>query len=47
MLDAGKNVLRFLPPLVITEKHIDRIVAVLEEILEGEENKRLRCQVSS
>ena len=47
ILDAGKNVLRFLPPLVITEKHIDRVVAVLEEILEGEENKRLRRQVSS
>ena len=46
ILDAGKNVLRFLPPLIVTEKHIDRVVAVLEEILEGEENKRLRRQVS-
>jgi len=46
ILDAGKNVLRFLPPLIVTEKHIDRVVAVLEEMLEGEENKRLRRQVS-
>ena len=47
ILDAGKNVLRFLPPLIVTEKHVDRVVAVLEEMLEGEENKRLRRQVSS
>ena len=46
ILDAGKNVLRFLPPLIVTEKHVDRVVAVLEEMLEGEENKRLRRQVS-
>jgi acetylornithine/succinyldiaminopimelate/putrescine aminotransferase len=42
ILDAGRNILRFLPPLVIEEEHIDRVIAVLDAILEEEENERLR-----
>ena len=45
VLDAGKNVVRFLPPLVISEENIDTVVTVMDEVLEGEENKRLRSSV--
>jgi acetylornithine/LysW-gamma-L-lysine aminotransferase len=38
ILDAGRNVLRFLPPLVIEKEHIDKAVAVLDEVI-GEEEK--------
>lgn len=41
VLDAGRNVLRFLPPLVITREQIDRAVSVLDEVV-GEENARVR-----
>jgi acetylornithine/LysW-gamma-L-lysine aminotransferase len=40
VLDAGRNVLRFLPPLVIEKEHIDKTVSVLDSILEEEENAR-------
>ena len=40
ILDAGRNVLRFLPPLVITKKQIDKVIAVLDAALEEEENAR-------
>ena len=40
MLDAGRNVLRFLPPLVITKTQIDKVIAVLDAVLEEEENAR-------
>lgn len=43
ILDAGKNVLRFLPPLVITEQQIDRVISILDSVLEEEENARLCC----
>jgi acetylornithine/LysW-gamma-L-lysine aminotransferase len=39
-LDAGRNVLRFLPPLVITKAQIDKVIAVLDLVLEEEENAR-------
>ena len=42
ILDAGKNVLRFLPPLVIEGEHIDRVIATLDTIMGEEENERLR-----
>jgi acetylornithine/LysW-gamma-L-lysine aminotransferase len=42
ILDAGRNILRFLPPLVIEKEHIDRVATVLDAILEEEENERLR-----
>ncbi len=42
VLDAGRNVLRFLPPLVIEREHIDRVIGTLDTIMEEEENERLR-----
>jgi acetylornithine/LysW-gamma-L-lysine aminotransferase len=36
VLDAGRNVLRFLPPLVIEKEQIDRVVEVLDEVMAGE-----------
>ena len=36
VLDAGRNVVRFLPPLVIEKGQIDRVVEVLDEVLAGE-----------
>jgi acetylornithine/LysW-gamma-L-lysine aminotransferase len=36
VLDAGRNVLRFLPPLVIEKEQIDRVVEVLDEVMETE-----------
>jgi acetylornithine/succinyldiaminopimelate/putrescine aminotransferase len=38
VLDAGRNVLRFLPPLVIEKEQIDKTIAVLDEVI-GEEEK--------
>jgi acetylornithine/LysW-gamma-L-lysine aminotransferase len=38
ILDAGRNVLRFLPPLVIEEEQIDKTISVLDEVI-GEEEK--------
>jgi acetylornithine/LysW-gamma-L-lysine aminotransferase len=40
ILDAGRNVLRFLPPLVIEKQQIDKVVSVLDAVLEEEENER-------
>lgn len=36
VLDAGRNVVRFLPPLVIDQKQIDKVVNVLDEVMEQE-----------
>jgi len=41
-LDAGRTVMRFLPPLVIETAQLDRVLSVLDEILEEEESARLR-----
>jgi acetylornithine/LysW-gamma-L-lysine aminotransferase len=38
VLDAGRNVIRLLPPLVIEKQQIDKVVDVLDEVLE-QENK--------
>jgi LysW-gamma-L-lysine/LysW-L-ornithine aminotransferase len=40
ILDAGRNVLRLLPPLVITKEQIDKAIAVLDVALGEEENAR-------
>ena len=40
ILDAGRNVLRFLPPLVISKEQINKAIAVLDAVLEEEENAR-------
>ena len=41
ILDAGRNVLRFLPPLIIEKSQIDTAVSVMDTILGEEENARL------
>jgi acetylornithine/LysW-gamma-L-lysine aminotransferase len=41
VLDAGKTVVRFLPPLVIEKSQIDTAVNVLDAVLGEEENARL------
>jgi acetylornithine/LysW-gamma-L-lysine aminotransferase len=38
ILNAGRNVLRFLPPLVIEKEQIDKTISVLDEVI-GEEEK--------
>jgi len=40
ILDAGRNVLRFLPPLVIEKEQIDKTISVLDTIIKEEENAR-------
>jgi acetylornithine/LysW-gamma-L-lysine aminotransferase len=40
-LDAGRNVVRMLPPLIIDRGEIDRAITVLDEVLEVEEAARL------
>ncbi|MCJ7634666.1 aspartate aminotransferase family protein [Candidatus Bathyarchaeota archaeon] len=39
ILDAGSNILRFLPPLVISKEQIDKVVSVLDVVI-GEENAK-------
>jgi len=34
---AGQNTLRFLPPYIVTKKHIDALITAIEHILDGEE----------
>jgi len=38
ILDAGRNVLRFLPPLVIEKEQIDKTISILDEVI-GEEER--------
>ncbi len=33
-LAAGRNVLRFLPPLMITKKEVDRVIKAVKEVLD-------------
>ncbi len=40
ILDAGRNVLRFLPPVVITKEQVDKAIAVLDTTLGEEEHAR-------
>jgi acetylornithine/LysW-gamma-L-lysine aminotransferase len=40
ILDAGRNVLRFLPPIVITKQQIDKTITTLDAILGEEESAR-------
>ena len=40
VLDAGRNVLRFLPPLVISREQLDRVVAVLDSVIGEDERGR-------
>ena len=45
VLDAGRNVVRLLPPLVIEKEQIDRAVSILDKVLEEEENERASSTV--
>ena len=47
VLDAGRTVIRLLPPLVINKKQIDRAITVLDEVLGEEENERASSTVSN
>jgi acetylornithine/LysW-gamma-L-lysine aminotransferase len=42
VLDAGRNVVRFLPPVVIASDEIDRAVNALGTVVERDERARLR-----
>jgi acetylornithine/succinyldiaminopimelate/putrescine aminotransferase len=41
-LDAGRTVMRFLPPLVIKTEQLNKVISILDEVLEEEESARLR-----
>jgi acetylornithine/LysW-gamma-L-lysine aminotransferase len=47
VLDAGRTVVRLLPPLVINKKQIDRAITVLDEVLGEEENERASNTISN
>jgi len=47
VLDAGRNILRFLPPICIQTHQVDRVVAVLDRVLEKEELARLPSSTAS
>lgn len=42
VLDAGRNVLRFLPPLVISREQLDHVIAVLDLVIGEDERGRQR-----
>jgi acetylornithine/succinyldiaminopimelate/putrescine aminotransferase len=45
VIDAGRTVVRLLPPLVITKPQIDRAIKALDEALGEEENERASSTV--
>ncbi len=47
VLDAGRNVLRFLPPLVIEKEQIDRAILILDSVLEGEQDAGAGSPISN
>jgi acetylornithine/succinyldiaminopimelate/putrescine aminotransferase len=40
VLEAGKTVLRLLPPLIITKQDVERVVEVVSIAIKVEEKKR-------
>jgi len=46
-IDAGRTVVRILPPLIINKEQIDKAVKVLDESLGAEENERSSSTVSN
>ena len=40
LLYSGRNILRLLPPLVISEEDVTRSLEILDELLTSEENRR-------
>ncbi len=47
ILDAGRNILRFLPPLVIQKEQIDKVLCVLDVVIGEEKDARLRGSPSN
>jgi len=47
VIDAGRTVIRILPPLVISKEQIDRVIKVLDEALGEEEYERSSSTVSN
>jgi len=47
VLDAGRNVVRLLPPLVIEKEQIDKVITVLDNVLGEEEHERESSAVSN
>jgi acetylornithine/LysW-gamma-L-lysine aminotransferase len=45
VLDAGRTVVRLLPPLVIEKAQIDKVISVLDTVLGEEENERASSTV--
>ena len=39
ILDAGRNVLRFLPPLVISHEQLDKVASIVDIVI-GEEDAK-------
>jgi len=39
LISAGTNVIRFVPPLVVTKEHIDEMAGVLKEVLQDMNKK--------
>ena len=33
LINAGANIIRFVPPLIITEEHVDEMLAILEDCI--------------
>ena len=44
LLYSGRNVLRFLPPLSISQQEVQKVLVVLDELLSMEE-KRRECRL--
>ena len=40
LLYSGRNILRLLPPLVITEQDVTKSLGILDELLTNEESRR-------
>lgn len=36
LINAGTNIIRFVPPLIITEEHVDAMIAILKECIESQ-----------
>ena len=35
LINAGTNIIRFLPPLIITKDDVDRMIVILKEAIEN------------
>jgi acetylornithine/LysW-gamma-L-lysine aminotransferase len=47
VIDAGRTVIRMLPPLIIAKSQIDKVISVLDEALREEEDERASNTVSN